>query len=340
MYMKSLLIVGAFPPDKCGIGDYSYQLVHSDSSKWEFLIWKKWNLGKVLSLIKTINSYNAKVLNLQYPTKSSYASILPHIICLFYSLLTNKKFTVTLHENSRMNKRYRMAANIFLLFADRVIFTTEFEKKYALKRFPFRKSHYSVVKLFSNIDKAPTIKKTKDRKYDIAFFGLISPGKNIERFISVINKLQAQSIYVKAAVIGMVSDEWKDYTDQLKLQSLNCDIDFAFNLSNEEVALILNDTKYIYLPFPDGVSERRGSFFAAILNGAIVLTTKGECTTSEFDSVCHYLGDEEDDVLTIRELLNGINSKIAQEDLIVYAKKYMPESWRKVSDEYMILFNR
>ena len=30
MSKKIALIVGAYPPDACGIGDYSYQLVHSD----------------------------------------------------------------------------------------------------------------------------------------------------------------------------------------------------------------------------------------------------------------------------------------------------------------------
>lgn len=40
MNKKCLLLVGAFPPDKCGIGDYSYQLVNSDSDKWECLVWK------------------------------------------------------------------------------------------------------------------------------------------------------------------------------------------------------------------------------------------------------------------------------------------------------------
>ena len=339
MNKKCLLLVGAFPPDKCGIGDYSYQLVNSDSDKWECLVWKKWILKELPALIREINSFKIKNLNLQYPTKSSYASIVPHLVCIYYALFTSKIFTVTLHENSRMNIRYRLAANLFLLFADRVIFTTDFERQHALKKFPFRKFHYNVIKLFSNIDKVSIIKKTVDRKYDIAFFGLISSGKNIEKFISVVKKLRAQSCLLKTAIIGMVADEWKDYVEQLKLQALNCDIDFIFNLSNREVASILNNTKYIYLPFPDGVSERRGSFFAAILNGAIVLTTKGSCTTSEFASVCYYLGSEEDDVATINRLLNDENSKIVQEDLIAYTKKYMPESWKEVSEEYMSLFD-
>ena len=42
---------------------------------------------------------------------------------------------------------------------------------------------------------------------------------------------------------------------------------------------------------------------------------------------------------TINRLLNDENSKIVQEDLIAYTKKYMPESWKEVSEEYMSLFD-
>ena len=103
MNKKCLLLVGAFPPDKCGIGDYSYQLVNSDSDKWECLVWKKWILKELPALIREINSFKIKNLNLQYPTKSSYASIVPHLVCIYYALFTSKIFTVTLHENSRMS---------------------------------------------------------------------------------------------------------------------------------------------------------------------------------------------------------------------------------------------
>lgn len=334
-----LLIVGAYPPDKCGIGDYSYQLVNADPDRWEYLVWKKWKLRDIPFLIRKISTYKIKNINLQYPTKSSYASIVPHLICLYYSLFTNKIFTVTLHENSRMNARYKLAANIFLWFADFVIFTTDFERQYVFKKNPFRKSHYKVIKLFSNIDRVSIIKQTVDRKYDIAFFGLISEGKNIEQFISLVKKLQAHSCLIKTAIIGMVAEEWEDYAEKLQQQASNCNMDFIFNLSNKDVASVLNDTKYVYLPFADGISERRGSFLAAILNGAIVFTTKGAGTTHAFDSVCYYLNNEDEDVITIREVLSGEKSEIVQADLDTYLRKYIPQSWTEISDEYMLIFN-
>ena len=65
------------------------------------------------------------------------------------------------------------------------------------------------------------------------------------------------------------------------------------------------------------------------------MTTKGSCTTSEFDSGCYYLGNEEGDVVTINKLLTGAICKIVQSDLEGYTKKYMPQSWKEISDEYM-----
>ena len=55
-------------------------------------------------------------------------------------------------------------------------------------------------------------------------------------------------------------------------------VPIRLNLSDEEVASILNDSKIAYLPFPDGISERRGSFLAAATNGVIVLSNAGRFT--------------------------------------------------------------
>ena len=118
MSKKIALIVGAYPPDACGIGDYSYQLVHSDIDKWICIIWKEWNLTGLLKLIRKIKKLDTVYVNLQYPTKSSYGSLMPHLLCIYFSLFTNKRFMITLHEFMRMSITYRLAAFLFLLFAN------------------------------------------------------------------------------------------------------------------------------------------------------------------------------------------------------------------------------
>lgn len=327
-----LLLVGAYPPDACGIGDYSYQLIHSDKSRWECLVWKDWSIKGLVKLITKINKSAARYVNLQYPTKSSYGSVIPHLLCLYLTLFSRKRIIVTLHEYMRMGKRYRYAGILFLLFAYRVVFTTDAEKAYASKIIHFRSNHYIVIPIFSNILGTKKIKPTNKRNFDLAYFGLISPNRNIENFILLIKKLQYANVGVSASVIGMVSDEYVEYLNKLKEIATDTRIEFYLNMSNKDVAELLNDCKYTYLPYNDGVSERRGTFLASVINGCIVVTTKGPWTLSKFDSVCYYIENNEFEL--IKELLLREKMDITQEDLIDYRNSYIVHSWNEISNLY------
>lgn len=330
---KILLIVGAFPPDACGIGDYSSQLVHSNESGWEYLIWKNWSLKGLVRLLIAINKSKCRYVNLQYPTKSSYGSLIPHLLCIYLAFFSNKRFIVTLHEYMRMGKRYRYAGVLFLLFAYRVVFTTEIEKSYASEIISIRKNRFRVIPIFSNIVKAKCIKPTYDRTCDLAYFGLITPNRNIEKFISLIKILHSLKINIRANIIGMVPDGYTNYINNLREMSSDTSIKFHLNQPNEEVAILLNDCKYTYLPFNDGVSERRGTFYASILNGCIVLTTKGPWTLPKFDKVCYYI-DSTNEIELIQKLLFKEEIKITQNDLIKFFKEESVNSWRQISDMY------
>ena len=336
MSKKIALIVGAYPPDACGIGDYSYQLVHSDIDKWICIIWKEWNLTGLLKLIRKIKKLDTVYVNLQYPTKSSYGSLMPHLLCIYFSLFTNKRFMITLHEFMRMSITYRLAAFLFLLFANKIIFTTQVEKDYAMRLLPFRRDKFHVIHLFSNISKAVKIKETSMRHFDFAYFGLISKGRNIERFIEIVKRIQLNH-QVNAAIIGMVSEGCNNYVDILRCKSGSSGIEFILNKRDQEVADFLNECKYVYLPFNDGVSERRGSFLASVINGALVITTKGPWTTKRFDKVCYYMDDNECELL--KDLLNGRNILISHNNIAEFLNEYDVKSWIDVSEQYFRLCN-
>ncbi|MCD7939127.1 MAG: hypothetical protein LUH50_03110 [Bacteroides intestinalis] len=335
MNKKIILIVGAYPPDACGIGDYSSQLVHADESHWECIVWKDWTFSGLCKLICSIKKSNVIYINLQYPTKASYGSLIPHLLCIYIAFFSDKRFMVTLHEFMRMGLCYRLAAIMFLLFANKVIFTTQVERKYASNIIPFRKNQFVVIPIYSNIAKAHVFKATNERNCDIAYFGLISPNRNIEHFIDLVKKIEFSHKCISAKIIGMIVEGSEDFLNFLRKEAQETCIEFHLNKSNEEVAELLNDCRYTYLPFHDGVSERRGSFLASVLNGAIVITTKGPWTSSKFDKVCYYI--DSDELHLVKKILDGVETSKSQIDIFEYLQSDVAKSWVDVSDKYLNL---
>lgn len=333
---KILLIVGADQNDKCGIADYSYELIKSSPNDWNYLVWKYWKWKDLFKLVRLINEYKTSCINLQYPTKSSYGSIIPHLLCIYYSIFTQKKFSITIHENQRMGLMYRLASNLFLLFSNEVIFTTESERQYALNFYSFRKRHYHVVKIFSNIPRTIAIKATCDRYYDFVYFGLIEEGRGIEKLIQLVRELSTE-YQIQAAVIGMVAKEKEGYSKHLTEIASDLNINFLYNQKSAAVRELLNNSKYAYLPFVDGVSERRGSFLAAIINGAIPITTKGVWTPDNFDSICYYIDDC--GINTAKALLNGTIGRVTQSTIKDFVDSYVASSWMDVSKQYKKILN-
>jgi hypothetical protein len=106
-------------------------------------------------------------------------------------------------------------------------------------------------------------------------------------------------------------------------------------LSENEVGSLLANNLLAYLPFPDGVSERRGSFFAALANNMLVFTTKGEQSTAEMEETVYIIPEPQDlfrflNNISIETLLQLSNEKntaaqnyIKKMDWDVIAQKHM-----------------
>ena len=66
--------------------------------------------------------------------------------------------------------------------------------------------------------------------------------------------------------MGETWPELQEYTTKIRKMADEAGIVMMEGRSDSEVADILADTKIAYLPYPDGLSERRGSFLAFVRN--------------------------------------------------------------------------
>lgn len=345
MIEKYLMITGSYPPDICGVGDYTSCFMNAaDKSKWQLYYSKDWRLSCIIKKIQEINRYNAEAIVMQYPTQGYGWSLLPLLLCWYYSFFTNKKFIVVLHEFSQRTLKAKLVTSLFR-FANKIIFTTNYEKSYAERCFKFSKKKSSVVKIISNIEavEKSDLKQWDEREIDIAFFGHLAPNKGLEDYFKVVQSIFQKRNTVRIAIIGQIQDDYKNYYNSL-LQRYEFTSQCAqfYNKPSAEVSSLLNNTKIVFLPFPDGISERRGSFLAAISNGAIVVSYEGEFTTNDLKTV-FIPTTSENAKKTIEKIINtysNANLLSFQDKFCRYLNEEIPNSWQTVISQYEESINK
>src|SRR5664280_100229 len=136
---RVILVSGSFPPDACGVGDYTYRLVSAlpkqtisvrvfttiapaRSLDPELDICptvRRWSFIGLPILSRRIKAADPDIVHLQYPTIAYGAGLLPQLL-----VLTRRPFIVTIHEASASHMLRRLALYPFLILADHVVATT------------------------------------------------------------------------------------------------------------------------------------------------------------------------------------------------------------------------
>jgi glycosyltransferase involved in cell wall biosynthesis len=319
------IVTGSYPPDVCGIGDYTYRLAQEFNSQ-----------GIVVEVIKpTISSFlkilSHKILSrrsdtdkiiIQYPTAGYGKSLAPHLFSIV-GMILGFKVIVTLHEFSSLSFKARASARIFLLFSNCLVYTNQSEINAAPKIW---KDKVRLIPIASNIPEAnqPIVKS-----FDIGYFGLIAPGKGVEDFISVCSSLD---VSCKKYLMGRISPYFKEYADRVIEACYELDIEVFLDKSPDEAAELLAALKFTVLPFPEGLSLRRGSALAAMLNSSLVVSYRSSDPLNSFEEVailCSNLDDMKKQVKTL--LMEG---EIG--GYVWNAKKYSRElTWHNVAKKYI-----
>jgi glycosyltransferase involved in cell wall biosynthesis len=224
---------------------------------------------------------------------------------------------------------------IFFWFAHKLIFTNEFERGAVIKVCSCVENKSRVNKIFSNISKSKLDRKIGKRKYDIGYFGYIRHGKGIEEFLQVIEELKSKNNEIKAYVLGQRLEGLEEFADTVSKKSNEIGVEVIEGLPDNEVADILADTKVAFLPYPDGLSERRGSYLAYIRNLSLVVSTEGQFVTKSQRSTFSIV-----DVSNAPSELNRILSlpikeqDVLQDKVATFVQTEIPSSWNDVVLQY------
>ncbi len=274
-------MTGSFPPDVCGVGDYSDALIRSLRAEGvgvDIFYEKKWSLRALFSYASRLRKHRSRVLNVQYPTQGYGWSIVPPLLCL---LVKPRRSVVTLHEFSRRSFKAKCVSWSFFLVADWVIFTTDNERESGCKTAPWIRPISSVIPLASSIP----MMSSDFRDIDIAYFGHLRPDKGLEDFVAIIASLRKLGKF-RVAMIGQLVEGFEEYGGNAICQLKSLEVDIILNRSAEEVSEFLSRVKIALLPFPDGVTLRRTTALASMGNGALLVTRASPDMDPVFEGIC------------------------------------------------------
>jgi glycosyltransferase involved in cell wall biosynthesis len=330
--MKVAMITGSCPPDACGVGDYTFRLVQALSESGadiEIITKQSWKLTNIRKLAREVSTVSPDLIHIQYPTVGYGSKLGPQMLSLLVP-----RCVITLHEVSQANPLRRLSLYPYSLRADRIVFTNSFEKEYATKYAPWIARRSSVIPIGSAI-RSCNSNLVKDLD-EIVHFGLIRPQKGIEEVLSLARLIKINSLSLKIRMIGIVEPRFQQYLQ--KLQNISTDLPVIWNLGlpEEEVSVLLSRSKVAYMPFPDGVSERRSSLLALLSNNVVTVTTFGSFAPSEMNGVVKYAATPVDALTTIKDCLSNTEKN---SEVINKMKKYIQRrQWSEIASMHVMLY--
>ncbi len=323
--MSYKVFVVAGPRDKKmgGIGDYAYNLASElgklgvsavNLTSTEFgAPWENDNFHETLSTdaVEYHDEYVARFL--ADHTEEGVTPVLHLQMCVPYcGFVVSPDFckkiptVITVHEFSRISPEGRTLTKEFARASLQLAFSKKAEYEALVASFedePDVAAAISAKSSFQDIPSNFVLPESADQTFapaenwDIAHFGMIRPGKDIDKILRVAEMIKEQGLPSKVKIIG--STLWqasspKDMSDLLvdmigstfgpehlngidaanpkllgdKLVELNqlvpledrlIPVEYYLDMPDAEVLRVLSESKLAYMPFSDGASEHSGS---------------------------------------------------------------------------------
>ncbi|MEO6095965.1 MAG: glycosyltransferase family 4 protein [Fibrobacteria bacterium] len=306
--MKVMMFTGAVPELRSGVGDYVHEvykalrgkldlvLVTSDAVEVKpelfpearvYKVARTWGAADLPAIAEIIVKEKPDIFHQQYPSlmggptnRALLSNMLPAWLKWKHR---GTPLITTLHEFGERRIRWRARACFNALLSDGIITITSKDAG-ILKRW---KSNVRRVPLVSNIPRVARPVRAAQERYQVAFFGLLDPMKGLERFIEIAGILGAERY--RFTILGGFDADSNPYhaglLDLLRRADLEGAFMFAGHAPRAEVARVLAESDCCLLPFEEGVSERRTSLLAALMQGTPVVSTDGPYTPEDYRGI-------------------------------------------------------
>lgn len=334
-HLQIVLLVASAQDKMCGVADYTGRLATAlrdagASVTVEYL--DSWSLRHIMEIRRRYAGKKDVAFHLQYPSLSIGKSVSPGILPL---ALPN--VFVTLHEFRIFHILRKMVFLLPSLLARVVIFSNDEERTLFARYFPWSRKRLRVIPIGNNIPRLAA-RGPSDGVERVVYFGQISRNKGIEFFIETIGRMRERGVTAEALMIGALVESDAGFVDYVRDSAKRLGIELRLNLPPEAVSETLSAATIALLPFPDGVSNKRGSALACLDHGVCVLTTHSERTPEWLAKVTYPVTAPEDAAAMIGEIADGEVPRVRSPQIL--EREMAERDWHEIARAHLRIYQQ
>jgi glycosyltransferase involved in cell wall biosynthesis len=201
----------------------------------------------------------------------------------------------------------KLVAISLLLGSPKIIATNSEIMVMLEKHMPFLLKKTYWIPIGSNILPSNSLNSANDQLPPIvSFFGMIYPGKGMDVLLDVVEAVRIKGYQFQFKLIGgsiiYHPAFHEEFLNKIRRRRLEGVVDYLGMLPAEEVSRWLRASRFLFLPYDSGLSDRRGTFMAALAHGKPVLTAPPVVPMPFIKNGLHALWPERADVSGYAEL--------------------------------------
>ena len=303
MIVRVLIVTGAYPPVKCGVGDYTYHLaeaisvipgievgiltssgleVSMNSSRVSvFRVMSNWGFRSAMQVKRIANEFRPDIVHIQYPTQGYHGKLTKYLPLMFRFL--GLPVVQTWHEHfigcGALGWQNLLSCDSLIYVRPDLIQKLPVWVRKWLGKTPVvyvpNASTIPVSKL--NAAQLQNIKQElSGGKPIVCFFGFAHPNKGVERLFEIADPDKHHLV--------LICDLSKEYPYQDKILQMTNQLPWAGRVtvtgfqSAQRVGEIFAVADAIIFPFPDGAGEWNTSLKAAESAGIFTIATTQDST--------------------------------------------------------------
>lgn len=351
------MVTGSYPPDRCGVGDYTAMLTESLARKGIDVVVlttcgpegeipacahlrvlrrvPAWGLRQRAAVLAVLHEERPDIIHVQYPTQGYEEGLLAWAVPVLARLNGFRGIVQTWHEPYRLWRTPRLLLKSLVVEAIvsvrpdlKAVFSKELRWVFLGKRLRFINSAPTIPRCVLPQAEKRSLRERylKGAERLIVFFGFVYPHKRVELLFDL-----AVVATDRIVIAGQVPDE--AYLHELRQRAAQNGwqgrVDFLGFVQTSDVAALLAVADAVVLPFQSGGGDWNTSILAANQEGVFVLTTS---TLREgYDAARNTYFAAPDAVEHMREALATHGGERGGDD-------YRPRSWDDVAEEHLALY--